>query len=90
MDESGSYYETNSTFTDTESSTESASTMPGLGYLSGKAIRVVGTAVVNGVDAIFRGRRLPQQHHEVIPDRRVTGSRASSDHYNDFLEDISR
>ncbi|KAF9024785.1 hypothetical protein BDP27DRAFT_1352099, partial [Rhodocollybia butyracea] len=85
MDESG---ETNSTFTGTESTT-SASTMPGLGYLSGKAIRVVGTAVVNGVDAIFRRRGLPQQHHEVTPDRRAD-SRASSDHYNDSLEDISR
>ncbi|KAJ3720567.1 kinase-like domain-containing protein [Lentinula raphanica] len=51
--------ETNSIFTSTGTFT-SSSTIPGLGYLSSKAFERLGSAVVNGVDAILIRRRIAQ------------------------------
>ncbi|KAJ3827127.1 kinase-like domain-containing protein [Lentinula raphanica] len=50
---------TSSIFTSTGTFT-SFSTIPGVGYLSGKAFERLGSAVVNGVDAILIRRRLAQ------------------------------
>ncbi|KAJ3840605.1 hypothetical protein EV361DRAFT_918938 [Lentinula raphanica] len=51
--------EASSIYTNTDTFT-SSSTIPGLGSLSGKAIKRFGSAVVNGVDAILIRRRLAQ------------------------------
>ncbi|KAF9073927.1 hypothetical protein BDP27DRAFT_1317696 [Rhodocollybia butyracea] len=70
----------------TESS-GSSSTVPGIGSLSGRAIKRVGSVVVNGVDAILIRRRLAQI--ETIFGHRSDGSPKSHDAeslYSDLLE----
>ncbi|KIK53957.1 hypothetical protein GYMLUDRAFT_88289 [Collybiopsis luxurians FD-317 M1] len=52
-----SMFETDSSYVST-ASFSSSSTIPGLGYLSGKAIKRLGTSVIKGVDAIIIRRRL--------------------------------
>ncbi|KAE9396831.1 G-alpha-domain-containing protein [Gymnopus androsaceus JB14] len=75
--------ETSSIFT-----TTSSSTVPGLGYHSGRAIRRVGSVVVNGLDAILIRRRLAQV--EAVLGQGANALNAESDKlkllYSDLFE----
>ncbi|KAJ3732836.1 G-protein alpha subunit-domain-containing protein [Lentinula guzmanii] len=78
--------ETSSIFTSTGTFT-SSSTVPGLGALSGKAIKRFGSAVVNGVDAILIRRRLAQiEDHFAQKTDDTVQSDALKSLYSDLLE----
>ncbi|KAJ3993525.1 G-protein alpha subunit-domain-containing protein [Lentinula boryana] len=78
--------ETSSIFTSTGTFT-SSSTVPGLGALSGKAIKRFGSAVVNGVDAILIRRRLAQiEDHFAQKTDGTVQSDALKSLYSDLLE----
>ncbi|KAJ3997715.1 G-protein alpha subunit-domain-containing protein [Lentinula boryana] len=78
--------ETSSIFTSTGTLT-SSSTVPGLGALSGKAIKRFGSAVVNGVDAILIRRRLAQiEDHFAQKTDGTVQSDALKSLYSDLLE----
>lgn len=65
----------------------SSSTVPGLGSLSGKAIKRVGTAVLNRVEDILIRRRLAQA--EALLGQRADTANANSvlkSLYSDLLE----
>ncbi|KAJ3779042.1 hypothetical protein FB446DRAFT_782888 [Lentinula raphanica] len=79
--ESSSIFTSGGTFT-------SSSTVPGLGYLSGKVIKRFGSAVVNGVDAILIRRRLAQIEDSLGPtsDGIVETPGVVQSLYSDLLE----
>ncbi|KAF9069016.1 hypothetical protein BDP27DRAFT_1421442 [Rhodocollybia butyracea] len=77
--------DTSSVFTSTGTFT-SASTIPGLGALSGKAIKQVGIAVVNGVNAIIIQRRLAQLEATLGQKDTMTHSSDVKSLYSDLLE----
>ncbi|KAF9065085.1 hypothetical protein BDP27DRAFT_1332472 [Rhodocollybia butyracea] len=78
--------DTSSVFTSTGTFT-SASTIPGLGSLSGKAIKRVGSAVVNQVDAIIIRRRLSQLEANSLDQKdTATDSSDVKSLYSDLLE----
>ncbi|KAE9404404.1 hypothetical protein BT96DRAFT_973225 [Gymnopus androsaceus JB14] len=80
------YSDASSTFTSSGTFT-SSSTIPGLGALSGKAIKRLGTSVVNGLDAFLIRRRLAQL--EAIFENKsvsLSGSDTLESLYSDLLE----
>ncbi|KAJ3722517.1 hypothetical protein C8R42DRAFT_709597 [Lentinula raphanica] len=78
--------ESSSIYTNTDTFT-SSSTIPGLGSLSGKAIKRFGSAVVNGVDAILIRRRLVQIEDSLGPtSNSIAEASVVESLYDDLLE----
>ncbi|KAF9067667.1 G-protein alpha subunit-domain-containing protein [Rhodocollybia butyracea] len=81
-------FKTCSVFTSTRTFTPT-STITGLGFLSGKAIKRVGTVIVNGIDALLIRRRLGQLEATLDQTNTTTATADPSDVqslYSDLLE----
>ncbi|KAF5379614.1 hypothetical protein D9757_009190 [Collybiopsis confluens] len=65
MDSDNQSEEASSLLTTTGTTFSSFSVIPGLGYISGKAIHRVGSVVVDGIDAVIIRRRLAQIEAEI-------------------------
>ncbi|KIK66439.1 hypothetical protein GYMLUDRAFT_934180 [Collybiopsis luxurians FD-317 M1] len=80
LDSSSSIFTTTGTFT-------SSSTIPGLGYLSGKALHQVGFLILEGViDPIVVRMRFAQIEAALIRSQTVSSSSARKDLFRDLLE----